>query len=96
MVNAVSAEAPPTRTVNMYWLVEPSWAVTVTVTMLSPSTRSSFPATRTVANSFEVSTDTSTDAVSFSTVTTSPEIVSSPSTLIFAVLSLEGTKIITV
>ena len=68
----------------------------VTVTALSPSTRSSFPTTTTVANSFEVSTETSTELVSGSTVTTSPAMVSTPSTeMTLAEASLEGTRIIT-
>ena len=95
VVRAVSAEAPPTRTVNETTLVVPSWAVMVTVTRLSPSMRSSLPAITTVANSFPVSTDTSTEEVSGSTVTTSPETVSMPSTEIIPEASLEGTKIIT-
>ena len=68
----------------------------VTVTALSPSTRSSFPTTTTVANSFEVSTETSTELVSGSTVTMSPEMVSTPSTeMTFAEASLDGTRIVT-
>ena len=95
VVKVVSAEAPPTRTVNETTLVVPSWAVMVTVTRLSPSIRSSLPVTTTVANSFLVSTDTSTEAVSGSTVTTSPETVTVPSTEIVPKTSLEGTKMIT-
>ena len=95
VVNAVSADAPPTRTVNVNTLVVPSWAVMVTVTWLSPSTRSSFPATTTVANSFLVSTVTSTEVVSGSTVTMSPDTVTTPSTEIIPEASLEGTRMIT-
>ena len=95
VVRAVSADAPPTRTVNEYTLIVPSWAVMVTVTRLSPSMSSSLPVTTTVANSFLVSTDTSTEVVSGSTVTTSPETVSTPSTEMIPEASLEGTRMIT-
>ena len=49
LVSAVSAEAPPTRTVNSYVSESPLGAVTVIVIVLSPSSRASAPSTTTSA-----------------------------------------------
>ena len=64
--------------------------------VLSPAISSSAPRTTEVANSFVVSTETSTEVESFSTVTMSPAAVSRPFTKIpVTELSLEGTRMIT-